>query len=62
VLAYVRRAAGAPEVIVVMNMSAREQAIPVDRAAKTLAESDAGVRVESGKVVLPAFTAWVGQK
>ena len=62
VLAYTRHVAGAREVVVVMNMSAAEQAIPVGGAAKTLAASDAGVRVENGKVVLPQFAAWVGEK
>jgi alpha-glucosidase len=62
VLAYVRKSAGAPEVDVVMNISATERVVPLNGVAKTLAQSDAGVRVESGKVVLPAFATWVGEK
>lgn len=61
VLAYVRRATGAPTVMVVMNVSAAEVAAPVNGTAKTLAESEAGVRVENGRVVLPAYASWVGE-
>jgi alpha-glucosidase len=61
VLAYVRRAAGAPTVMVVMNVSAAEVAAPVNGTAKTLAESEAGIRVENGRVVLPAYASWVGE-
>jgi alpha-glucosidase len=62
VLAYTRKAAGTPEVVVAMNMSASEQTVVVDGATTTLAQSDAGTRFENGKLVLPAFSAWIGKK
>jgi len=61
VLAYVRRVAGAQPVMVVMNINAAETTVPVNGTAKTLAASDAGVRVENGKVVLPAYASWVAE-